>query len=87
MDFGFWFQKALEGIDRTAENTVFLVKELFQGTDWNGLATGDKLKFGSYFKNKVSTGNVPNVRYIGKAQNNSAQYMKIRRGENETTNL
>lgn len=77
MDIEYWFQKALDGVERTEAGTVFVLKELFQGIEWNSLAKGDRLKFGGHFKTKVTTGKVPNVKYIGKAQNNSAQYIKV----------
>ncbi len=78
MDYEHWLQKAMEGIKRTPNNTIFLVKELFQGTEWNDLPRGDKLRFGAYFKNSVNEGTIPNINYVGKAANNSAQYKKYK---------
>ena len=40
------------------------------------LPVGDRLGFGKYFKNQVLENAVATVQYIGKAQNNSAQYKK-----------
>ena len=77
MDYEHWLQRALDSIERTEESTIFVLKALFQGFEWESLAKGDRLQFGKYFKTKVMTGKVPNVQYIGKAQNNSAQYMKV----------
>lgn len=57
--------------------TVFFVKGLFVGTDWLALSRGDKLGFGRYFKRQVAMGSVSNVEYVGKADNNSAQYRII----------
>lgn len=56
---------------------VFVANDLFPGTEWNQLQKGEKLQFGKLFKNAVSDGKCPNVVYIGKAENNSAQYKKI----------
>ncbi len=56
--------------------TVFFVKDLFEGMEWKHLSRGDKLAFGRFFKRKVELGQVPRVRYYGKADNNSAQYSK-----------
>lgn len=76
MDYEHWLQKALEGIERTPPNATFLVKELFQGTEWNDLPKGDKLRFGAFFKNSVNEGLIPDIDYVGKAANNSALYKK-----------
>ncbi len=56
--------------------TVFFVKDLFERMEWKHLSRGDKLAFGRFFKRKVELGQVPRVRYYGKADNNSAQYSK-----------
>ena len=48
---------------------------------------GDRLNFGRYFKNKVLNGKIPNVSYIGKAENNSALYQKEKEKCNETVDL
>ena len=57
-------------------NTEFLLKDLFDGVEWNSLSKGERLNFGRLFKDEVLEGRVPNVQYIGKAQNNSARYRK-----------
>lgn len=81
MDYEHWLYKAMDGIERTPYNALFLVKELFQGTEWNDLPKGDKLRFGAYFKTLVTEGKIPNINYVSKANNNSAQYRKIQEKE------
>lgn len=53
---------------------TFLLKDLYSGTDWNKLSSGEKRELGRRFKYAVNTGDIKNVTYIGKAKNNSAQY-------------
>ena len=63
-------------IKQLKSGTVFFVKDLFEGMDWKRLSRGDKLAFGKFFKRKVELEQVPRVQYFGKADNNSAQYIK-----------
>ena len=76
MDNLLWMRKATEIISHLKNNNEFLLKDLFDGIEWNNLSKGDRLSFGRYFKNEVIEGNVHHVTYIGKAQNNSAKYRK-----------
>ena len=76
MDYNELLTKATEHIDTIQSNEVFFVKDLFRGTEWNELKRGEKLGFGKHFKNAIMNGMISNVEYIGKADNNSAQYRK-----------
>ncbi len=76
MDHNELLSKATKQLCNISANKVFFVKDLFLGAEWNALGRGDKLGFGRYFKTAVMNGSVPNVEYIGKADNNSAQYKK-----------
>ena len=69
--------KAEEYIGTIQSNEVFFVKDLFRGTEWNELERGEKLGFGRCFKKMVMEHSILNVEYIGKADNNSAQYKKV----------
>ena len=71
-----WIGKARESIAKIPKRTVFVAKDLFEGYEWNGLSRGDKLSFGRTFKNTVTSGGLAGVRYLGKRDNNSAEYMK-----------
>ncbi len=76
MDNSKWIAQAKNKIGETSANTEFFLKDLFDGVEWNNLTVGERLGFGRFFKGEVLEGNVPNVQYIGKAQNNSARYKK-----------
>ena len=70
------FEDALAVIYGMPVGTMFVARDLFKGTEWNSLEKGSRLGFGGFFKRKVMQNLVPNVQYIGKKDNNSAQYMK-----------
>ena len=76
MDYKYWMGKAIVKINTLETGVVFHLKDLFDGVEWNELPVGDRLGLGRYFKNEVLENSIPHVRYIGKAQNNSAQYRK-----------
>ena len=79
MDYEKWLFEAISKTGTLLPNTVFVLKDLFDGVKWNTLSPGERREFGRQFKYKVTRGLIPNVEYIGKAQNNSSQYIK--RGE------
>ena len=76
MNTELWMGKARESINRMTPGTPFVVKDLFQGVEWNDLPRGDKLSFGKFFKNAVDSGQLAGVRFAGKRANNSASYIK-----------
>ena len=76
MNTEFWMCKALEAVGRIETNTAFVLKDLFEGVEWNQLPKGDRLSFGRFFKNKVIEGMIPSVSHKGKAANNSTLYLK-----------
>lgn len=76
MDYNNLLEEAREYIENVPSGSIFVVKELFNGTRWNELARGDKVHFGKYFKNAVTDNRLPEVEFIGRARNNSAQYRK-----------
>ncbi len=78
MDYSELFKRANLHISDISDGQIFLAKDLFPGIEWNQLQTGEKLSFGKQFKNAVLDGKFPSVMYIGKAENNSAQYQKKR---------
>lgn len=57
--------------------TEFLVKDLFNGTEWKGLPKKERLNIGRRFKSLVHNSKIDDVVYLGKASNNSAVYKKI----------
>lgn len=76
MDYEEYFAFLLRQTASLPPETVFFLKDLFQGTAWNHLAKGEKLSIGRFFKKQVTNGKVPNISFIGKAANNSALYKK-----------
>ena len=76
MDYNELLDNARAHIRSIPVGQVFFVKDLFFGTGWNGLERGEKLGFGRYFKKAVTEKTILGVEYIGKADNNSAQYRK-----------
>lgn len=76
MDNSKWMDRAKSRLSKTGANTEFFLKDLFDGVEWNDLTVGERLGFGKFFKSEVLEEHVPNVKYIGKAQNNSARYKK-----------
>ena len=77
MNYDILINRAISKTGALQLNTTFLLKDLFEGTEWNELDKGGRLGLGRRFKNDVLDGIIPNVVYIGKAQNNSAIYKKI----------
>lgn len=77
MDNSLWLNRAISKTAALGSGTEFCLKDLFDGVEWNDLTVGTRLGFGRYFKNEVLEGHIPNVVYIGKAQNNSAKYRKV----------
>ena len=78
MDYNQWINNAKTKIKEVSNGEVFLLKDLFCGTDWEILKKGERIGLGKFFKNAVLDGKVESVIYIGKADNNSAKYQKIK---------
>lgn len=81
MNYDELLNDACSHINSLPNGQIFFVKDLFYGTGWNELEKGEKLGFGRYFKKAVQNGTVSGVQFIGKADNNSAQYRKIQEDE------
>lgn len=77
MDYRKLLNDASARIENIPVGQLFFVKDLFYGTEWNELEKGEKLGFGRYFKKAVNEKKIPNVQFVGKADNNSAQYRKF----------
>ena len=77
MNYNLWMDNAKIQIKKLSNGQIFVLKDLFYGTDWETLKVGDHLLFGKHFKNAVLEKEVLNVAYLGKADNNSAKYQKI----------
>ncbi len=77
VDYEKMLEKAQVKINSTAKDSIFAVKDLFTGIEWDKLTNGEKRVMGSRFKYAVSKGDIVNAEYIGKAKNNSSQYQVI----------
>ena len=76
MDYSVWMNNAKSKIEALPTGQIFVLKDLFCGTDWKTLKVGDRLSLGRNFKNAVLDKELLNVTYLGKADNNSAKYQK-----------
>ena len=71
-----WIASARTATTSIAPNHIFVLKDLFDGIIWARLERGEKLELGRQFKHSVMQNAIPSVKYYGKAQNNSARYIK-----------
>ena len=76
MDYERWINDAISKTGALSPNTIFLLKDLFDGVRWNTLTNGERRELGRQFKIKVNRGLVLNVKYKDKAPNNSSRYIK-----------
>ena len=76
MDYEKWINEAISKTGALPAETIFVLKDLFEGVTWNTLQNGEKRELGRQFKIKVNRNLVPNVEYYDKAQNNSSRYIK-----------
>lgn len=77
MDYERWIDEAIRKIETLPQGSTFLLKDLFDGVHWNTLQNGERRELGRQFKIKVNRKLVVNVEYQGKADNNSATYIKL----------
>lgn len=71
-----WMNKARVTISEIGPGKSFVVKDLFEGYEWNFLTAGERRNFSKHFKNCVQNSQVPGVTYVDKKSNNSAYYIK-----------
>lgn len=81
MDYEKWINEAISKTGALSQDETFLLKDLFDGISWNTLQNGERRELGRQFKIKVKRNLVPNVQYWGKADNNSAIYIKKIKGD------
>ena len=79
MDVEQWMTKAEYCIkNKVKAGNTFEVRKLFEAVEWEELSKGERIQFGRDFSNAVKEGRFPNVERTQKAQNNHAQYTKMR---------
>lgn len=76
MDYEKWINEAISKTGALPLETIFVLKDLFDGVTWNTLQNGEKRELGRQFKIKINRNLVPNVEYYDRAQNNSSRYIK-----------
>lgn len=81
MDFDKLEKEALVAFSQIPCDQTFLVKDLFKGYRWESFSPGVRRDFGKHFKRRYTIGAIKGIKYVGRAQNGSAQYMKIREEE------
>lgn len=71
--------EAIETIKTSVSyNEEFESKSLFIGTRWNDLKRGVKTHFGVFFSEKVKQGQIPEVIFARKNNNNHSIYKKVK---------
>lgn len=76
MNYESWINKAISKTGCLAVDTTFVLKDLFDGVEWNKLSGGEKREFGRRFKHAVTTNMIPSVILDGKSANGSTKYRK-----------
>ena len=76
MDYDQLLKIAKLKVSELTPKSEFILRDLFQGTFWNDLDIGVRLEFGRRFKYAVTHGNISQVNYLGKKDNNASLYAK-----------
>lgn len=78
MDYEAMMQKAIESINRNVVvGTKFVVRDLFEGHEWERLGKGDLINFGKYFSNQIKDNKISNVIKLERNKSNHSTYQKI----------
>lgn len=77
MDYDSTLSEARKAIDGLSDNTVFEVKDLFEGTKWTKYPKGERIGFGRYFSNKVRNGRIEGIVRLERGKDNHTRYQKI----------
>lgn len=78
MDYDLWINNAIAKTDKLKQGTVFVLKDLFVGADWEKLDKGIRHNLGRLFKSKVTANSVKNVVLVIDSQKGKATtYKKI----------
>lgn len=68
---------AVEKAKALEVGTKFVVRELFDGVEWSGIAVGVRRKLGIHFRSYVNDRPDCGVVFIGKRANNSSEYLRV----------
>lgn len=79
MDYDTWLKEAKQYINTNIQyNEKFIIKNLFNGNQWETLSKGERISFGRYFSELVKTEKINGVKKIERKANNHSQYIKVR---------
>lgn len=78
IDYEVWLNKAVMQIGKLDIETIFVLKDLFQGIEWNILKKGERLNLGRKFKANVDTKKIPNVIVVDSPKGKSTTYKKAK---------
>ena len=77
MDYDLWINKAIMKIGELDVDTIFVLKDLFTGVEWNELQKGEKSNLGRKFKIVVENGKIPDISLIESPKGTSNTYKKL----------
>lgn len=78
MDFDLCINNAISKTDKLEHGTIFILKDLFVGTDWEELSRGVRQNLGRQFKSKVIANSIKGVVLVTDSQKGKATtYKKI----------
>lgn len=77
MDYQLWTNKAKEQITNLPKGTIFELKRLFHGYDWDSLSPGERKSFGRVFANEVRDGRVNQVQQFQPDKKGNNKYIKL----------
>lgn len=76
MDYDVWINRAIMRIGELEVGKIFVLKDLFLGTEWNELLKGEKLTLGRRFKSTVENNRIPGISVIESPKGTSTTYKK-----------
>ena len=76
MNYNAWIEQAKKKIEEIADGSVFVLKDLYQGVEWDGLKRGERNQLGKLFKAEVVKKNITNVIMIDSPKGKATTYKK-----------
>nr|MBQ6242185.1 DUF1413 domain-containing protein [Lachnospiraceae bacterium] len=78
MNYNLWYAEAKKAIENLISvGQVFEVKDLFRGSKWNELSSGEKKSFGRYFSSQYNDGYLPMIKRIDEGKTHHNRYQKV----------
>ena len=76
-DINHLMERALTETANLKDGEIFLLRDLFQGYEWNRISRSNRLLFGVFFLNKVNTGDL-GIKAIVKSPSGQQKYQIVR---------